>query len=121
MQRIFLDIHSSGRRGFDARTTASAMFAFANSGMLHGLSATSEEPVMDRIHLLAAEIFGYSYANYEDHLGDEASVERLVTQICYRTADLAVLIEREGQPLSRYSRHLRREPGVEYGEGYFDE
>jgi hypothetical protein len=34
---------------------------------------------------------------------------------------LTVLIEQEGQPLSRYSRHLRREPGVEYGEGYFDE
>jgi hypothetical protein len=157
---------------------------------------------MDRIHLLAAEIFAYSYANYEDHLGignvrfqklmpdeartleraaaegwpteriarelhcdeaeaaeslrsyhrarevvdaenpaksfrwgvrhaienaaneglgDEASVERLVTQICYRAADLAFLLEREGKPLSRYSRHLRREPGVEYGEGYFDE
>jgi hypothetical protein len=157
---------------------------------------------MDRIHLLAAEIFGYSYANYEDHLGignarfeklmpdtartleraaaegwpterlareldgdeaeaaeslrcyyrardvvdaenpaesfrwgvrqaienalkeglaDEPSVERLVTQICYRAADLALLLEREGQPLARYSRHLRREPGVEYHEGYFDE
>jgi hypothetical protein len=45
------------------------MFACANSGMLRGLSATPEEPAMDRIHLLAAEIFGYSYANYEDHLG----------------------------------------------------
>jgi hypothetical protein len=157
---------------------------------------------MDRIHLLAAEIFGYSYANYEDHLGignvrfeklmpndarileraaaegwsteriarelscdaaeaaeclqsyyrardvidaenpaesfrwgvrqtienalkeglgDENSVERLVTQICYRAADLALLLQREGQPLSRYSRHLRREPDVEYGPGSFDE
>jgi hypothetical protein len=157
---------------------------------------------MNRYHLLAAEIYGYSYANYEDHLGigniryeklmpnaartleraerehwpmekvarklkvdqeeaaelvrsfraardvvdaenpaesfrwavrqciehalasglrDEASVERLVTQICYRAADLAFLLKREGQPLSRYSRHLRIEPGVEYHEGYFDE
>jgi hypothetical protein len=160
------------------------------------------EFAMKRIHLLAAEIFGYSYANYEDHLGignvrfdklmpreartleraakerwsteriarelkcdqaeaaealrcyqrardvvdaenpaesfrwgvrqsienavkkglrDEASIERLVTQICYRAADLALLLEREGQSLSRYSRHLRREPGVEYHEGYFEE
>jgi hypothetical protein len=166
-----------------------------------GLSASLGEPAMDRIHLLAAEIFGYSYANYEDHLGignarfeklmpndarileraaakgwsteriarelhcdaaeaeqslrcyyrardvvdaenpaesfrwgvrqtienalkeglgDEASIERLVTQICYRAADLALLLQREGKPLSRYSRHLRREPGVEYHEGYFD-
>jgi hypothetical protein len=157
---------------------------------------------MDRYHLLAAELYGYSYANYEDHLGignarydklmphtartleravgegwptkrvarvlkvdeaealealdsfnraldvvdaenpaesfrwavrqviesalkkglgDEASIERLVTQICYRAADLAFLLQQEGKPLSRYSRHLRREPGVEYHEGYFDE
>jgi hypothetical protein len=156
---------------------------------------------MDRYKFLAAEIFGYSYANYQDHLGignvryeklmpdkvrtlelattegwskekvakslqvdadeasgllrafirardvvdadnaaesfrwgirqsielaieeglrDEPSVERLVTQICFRTADLAFLLKREGQPLSRYSRLLRREPGVQYHEGYFD-
>jgi hypothetical protein len=157
---------------------------------------------MNRYHLLAAEIFGYSYANYEDHLGignirfeklmpndartleragqegwptervaqalgtdaenaaelvdafrqahavvdaenpaesfrravrqviedavsdgleDEESREDLVTQICYRVADLAFLLDREKEPLSRYSRHLRREPDVEYQEGYFDE
>ena len=157
---------------------------------------------MNRYHLLAAEIFGYSYDNYEDHLGignlrydklmpddarileralaenwpvkklarklkldeesakdalqgfraalevvdaenpaesfrcavrqviehaikeglrDENSVERLVTQICYRAADLSFLLKREGTLLSRYSRHLRREPGTEYSEGYFDE
>jgi hypothetical protein len=157
---------------------------------------------MDRYQLLAAELFGYSYANYEDHLGignmryeklmpndartleraeterwpvekvaqklevdeekaselllafrrardvvdaenpaesfrwgvrqsielaiaeglrDEASVERLVEQISYRAADLAFLLKREGKPLSRCSRHLRKEPGVEYYEGYFDE
>jgi hypothetical protein len=157
---------------------------------------------VNRYHLLAAEIYGYSYANYEDHLGignirydklmpddartleravaenwplkrvarelqvdvsaaqeslrcyrnacevvdaenaaesfrwavrqaveralaeglrDENSVEQLVTQICYRAADLGFLLDREKKPLSRYSRHLRREPGVEYHEGYFDE
>jgi hypothetical protein len=52
--------------------------------------------------------------------GPEA-IEKLVTQICFRAADLAVLLEQEGEPLSRYSRHLRREPDVEYYEGYFDE
>ena len=157
---------------------------------------------MNRAQLLAAEIFGYSFANYADHLGignvryerlmpedtetlelaeregwpaakiaaalevdveraedllaalqrareivdaenpaeafrngvrfsiwhaleeglqDPESIEKLVTQICYRAADLAFLLEREGKTLSRYSRHLRREPGVEYYEGYFDE
>ena len=157
---------------------------------------------MDRLKLLAAEIYGYSFANYEDHLGigneryerlmpqtaetletaeregwsaakiaeeldvdveqaeqlleaferardivdaenpaeafrhgvrfsimdalDDGlhgpdAIEKLVTQICFRAADLAVLLEQEGEPLSRYSRHLRREPDVEYYEGYFDE
>lgn len=157
---------------------------------------------MDRLKLLAAEIYGYSFANYEDHLGigneryerlmpqtaetletaeregwsaskiaDELDVdveqaeqlleaferardivdaenpaeafrhgvrfsimdalddgldgaeaiENLVTQICFRAADLAVLLEQAGEPLSRYSRHLRREPDVECYEGYFDE
>jgi hypothetical protein len=157
---------------------------------------------MNRAQLLAAEIFGYSFANYADHLGignvryerlmpedaetlemaeregwpaskiaaalevdieraeellealqrarevvdaenpaeafrngvrfsiwqaveeglrDPEAIEQLVTQICYRAADLAFLLERTGKTLSQYSRHLRREPGVEYYEGYFDE
>jgi hypothetical protein len=145
---------------------------------------------MDRVHLLAAEIFGYSLAHYADHLGvnirfdrlmpervrvieraadegwsveelarklevdtedaaglleglrearevvdapnpaesfrngvrvsirnaiedglsDAESIDRLVVQICYRAADLAFLLEREGSSLSRYSERLRREP-----------
>lgn len=156
---------------------------------------------MERIHLLAAEIFKYSYANYKDHLGinerfdrlmpldakmlelainegwpiekvakklqtseknaqdilnatrealdiidasnpaesfrkavqqsicyaladglnNEDAIERLVRQICYRAADLGLLLDRAGHKLSQYSRHLRKEPGVEYYEGYFDE
>jgi hypothetical protein len=153
---------------------------------------------VDRYQLLAAELYGYSYANYQDHLAignarfdrlmpddarrleradaegwpaervardlgvepsdaegllrafrrardvvdagnpaesfrwavrqvievavaeglrDEPSVERLVTQVCYRAADLGFLLDREGKPLSGYSRHLRREPGVEYDDG----
>jgi len=162
---------------------------------------SQRNPRMNRYHFLAAEIFSYSYANYEDHLGinlrfdkympddartleravkeswdreriarkldipldkveeylqayraacdvvdaenpaesfrwalrhcieraiqaglrDENSIEELVKQICYRAADLALLLDREGQRLSRYSRHLRREPDIEYPEGYFDE
>ena len=157
---------------------------------------------MNRAQLLAAEIFGYSFANYADHLGignvryerlmpedvktletaeragwpatkiaaalevdveraeelleafkrarevvdaenpaeafrngvrfsiwhaveeglrDPESIDKLVTQICYRAADLAFLLDRVGKTLSQYSRHLRREPGVEYYEGYFNE
>jgi hypothetical protein len=156
---------------------------------------------MNRTQLLAAELFHYSYANYQDHLGvnerfdrlmprtvtilekaerqgwpleklaqeldvepDQAKdlldglqvaravveaenpaesfrngvrqsielalelgletsddVEKLVTQICYRASDLAYLLKDEGSSLSRYSRHLRREPDVGYYDGYFDE
>jgi len=145
---------------------------------------------VNRIHLLAAETFHYSYDNYEDHLGvnvrfdrlmpdtvlvlekatsegwplartakeidsepeaatellesfkrakqivdaenpaesfrtgirfsikdaiangfhDETAVETLVTQICYRAADLGFLIKQEGTSLARYSDDLRREP-----------
>jgi hypothetical protein len=148
---------------------------------------------MNRYHLLAAEIFGYSYAHYDDHLGidhtrfetwmpdtartleradaehwplekvareldldegqasrmtrafrrardvvdaenpaesfrwairhciehaissglgDEPSIERLLTQICYRTADLAFLLDRNGESLSQYSELLRE---IKYG------
>lgn len=146
-----------------------------------------ETPAMDREHLLAAEVFGYSYANYDDHLGgnvrfdemmpadvetlaqeaeegwdderlagalevpeeqvkswrdaykravdivdapspaeafrrgvhysiqdaverglaDEEAIERLVTQVCYRAADLAYLLDMEGEVLSTFSKELR--------------
>ncbi len=156
---------------------------------------------LNRYHLLAAEIFCYSFANYQDHLGignirfdvmmpndakmleqalqedwplsrvakeldlseklaksylrncrdallvidaenaaesfrhavrisirravdaglaDEESIEDLVTQICYRAADLAVLLDMEDQPLSRYSQQLRQEPDSECDEGSCD-
>ena len=56
-----------------------------------------------------------------DGIHDDESIERLVTQICYRVSDLAYLLDCEGSRLSRYSRHLRREEGVQYEDGYFDE
>ena len=149
---------------------------------------------MERKHLLAAELFAYSFANYEDHLGignlrfeqrmpeeallleraedegwsdaqvvaasevpaaevgdvrrrfrraravvdapdaaaafragvrfsiedaiadglmDEPAVDRLVTQVCYRAADLAFLLDREAKALSDYSTALRAEPNDE--------
>jgi hypothetical protein len=57
----------------------------------------------------------------EKGLATPGSIEALVTQICFRAADLAFLLKMRGESLSRYSRHLRREPDVEYYEGYFDE
>ena len=54
-------------------------------------------------------------------LNDDDAIEQLITQICYRVSDLAYLLKAEGNDLSRYSRHLRRDPNVEYYDGYFDE
>ena len=145
---------------------------------------------MDKKFLLAAELFNYSYANYQDHLGignlrfeklmpetfeilerahseswsneqiaealeveeknvddwkrnyqraidiikaphaaesfrrgvkysiqyaikegleTEEDLDKLVTQICYRAADLAVLLDDEEKKLGDYSQELRRE------------
>lgn len=54
-------------------------------------------------------------------LQDSEDIEKLVIQICYRASDMSYLLWNEGQPLSRYSRHLRVEPNVGYYDGYFDE
>jgi hypothetical protein len=40
-------------------------------------------------------------------LKTEADIERLVTQVCYRAADLAYLLDLEGKELSDYSKYLR--------------
>jgi len=53
----------------------------------------------------------------EEGLHSQEDVERLVTQICYRAADLGLLLDNEGSSLSQYSRHLRKEKG----DGDFDE
>ena len=156
---------------------------------------------MERILFLAAEIFSYSYANYDDHLGinerfdtlmphdaeiletalkeewpiekvaqeldastettrkllfsvkgalevvdaenpaesfrnavrqsievaikdglaTTEAIESLVTQICYRAANLGLVLDKKGHHLSQYSRHLRKDPETEYYEGYFEE
>ena len=145
---------------------------------------------MNRIQLLAAETFHYSYDNYDDHLGvnarfdrlmpnavttlekaadekwpmnriageldidpetaknllqsferarlivdaknpaesfrtgvrfsikdavttglpDDKAIETLVTQICYRAADLSYLLKQQNRQLSEYSGELREEP-----------
>ena len=56
-----------------------------------------------------------------DGLNEAESIEELVTQICYRAADLAFVLQVRKEPLFRYSRHLQKETGVKYYEGYFDE
>jgi len=51
----------------------------------------------------------YSILNaVEEGLNGEAEIERLVTQICYRAADLAYLLDQEDRELSHYSKDLRK-------------
>ncbi len=62
----------------------------------------------------AAESFRYGVRYsiqdaLEDGLETEPDIENLVTQICYRAADLAYLLELEGETLSTYSEALRKE------------
>ena len=45
----------------------------------------------------------------EEGLTDEAARERLITQVCYRVADLSFRLEMEGKQLAEYSRELRQE------------
>jgi len=61
---------------------------------------------MNRYHLLAAEIYGYSYDNYEDHLGINIRYDKLMPKD-------AKLLERavaEDWPLERIARELDRDP-----------
>jgi hypothetical protein len=50
----------------------------------------------------------------QEGLEAENAIETLVVQICYRAADLAYLLDMQGERLSEYSSDLRKEPGVEY-------
>jgi len=43
----------------------------------------------------------------KEGLQSEANIERLVTQICYRTTDLAYLLDLERKSLADYSEYLR--------------
>ena len=52
--------------------------------------------------------FSICYA-VEEGLNDEGSIERLVTQICYRAADLSFRLKMEDRYLSHYSEDLREE------------
>jgi hypothetical protein len=47
----------------------------------------------------------------EEGLADERAIDDLVTQVCYRAADLAYLLDVRGEELSEYSAELRETPG----------
>jgi len=53
--------------------------------------------------------FSIEYA-VEEGLADERAIDGLVTQVCYRAADLAYLLDVRGEELSEYSKELRETP-----------
>ena len=53
----------------------------------------------------------------EQGLGDTGSIERLVTQVCYRAADFGFRLDMEKKRLSDYSKELRTE--TEYDHEYW--
>ena len=57
--------------------------------------------------------FSIQDAVEEGLTGDEREIERLVTQICYRAADLAYLLDLEQRRLSDYSEELREESDLD--------
>ncbi len=74
------------------------------------VSYTRAKDIVDAPH--AAESFrrGARYSIMDavaEGLTGEADIERLVTQICYRAADLAYLLDLEKRKLSHYSKNLR--------------
>jgi hypothetical protein len=63
--------------------------------------------IMKRQHYLAAELFGYSYANYEDHLGiGHVRFEKLMPQ----EALVLEEAERENWPNERVAQTLKMKP-----------
>ena len=49
-------------------------------------------------------------------LDSDAAIDRLVTQVCYRVADLAVLLQQADETLDDYSEDLRRDPEEPLGD-----
>ena len=86
--------------------------------------------VKDALEVVDAENPAESFRNgvrqsievaLKDGLAGTEAIESLVTQICYRAADLGFVLDKKGHHLSQYSRHLRKDPETEYYEGYFEE
>ena len=57
---------------------------------------------MERIHFLAAEIFSYSYANYDDHLGINERFDTLMP----RDAEMLETALNEQLPLIKLHKSL---------------
>lgn len=78
--------------------------------------------IMDAPSLIKSfrRAIGQSIENaISEGLADRASVERLITQICYRAADLAYRLDASDHQLSDFSEELREE--TKYDDEYWDQ
>jgi hypothetical protein len=74
------------------------------------VSYTRAKDIVDAPHVAESFRRGVRYSIMDavaEGLNSEADIERLVTQVCYRAADLAYLLDLEKRDLSHYSENLR--------------
>jgi hypothetical protein len=103
-------LEKAERQGWSLARLAKALEVDEEIAERFRVSYTKAKDIIDTPH--AAESFRrgvrYSIMNaVEEGLESEADIERLVTQICYRAADLAYLLDLEEKDLSDYSIDLR--------------
>jgi len=100
------------RENWDASHLAKALDIPEDKVELYQSLYREAKDIVDAPTLVQAFRHGvrYSIAHaLEKSLRNEGDIERLVTQICYRAADLGYRIEVEGKRLSDLSEELREE------------
>ncbi len=100
------------REGWDAARLAQALDTSEERAASFARSYHRAKQIVDSPTVAESFRCGvrYSIENaVEEGLGDEGSIERLVTQICYRAADFGFRLDMEGKRLSDYSEDLRQE------------
>ncbi len=104
-------LEQAEREGWSLEELADALEVDEEIAERFRVSYTRAKDIVDAPN--AAESFrrGVRYSimdAVEEGLKSEAEIERLVTQICYRAADLAYLLDLERKSVSDYSEDLRK-------------
>lgn len=104
-------LEQAEREGWSLKKLARALECDAEIAERYRVFYTRAKDIVDAPN--AAESFrrGVRYSildAVEEGLNSEAQIERLVTQVCYRAADLAYLLDLEGRELAHYSENLRK-------------
>jgi hypothetical protein len=100
------------RQGWDASRLAKALEIEEGKVELYRSLYREAKDIADAPTLVQSFRRGVRYSieyALKEGLRNEGDVERLITQICYRAADLGYRLEVEGQRLSDLSQELRKE------------